>query len=396
MRTLVNVHSNEMDLLKVCTEMEFEGVKLNEPYIFECSVKEQKLIEKAKENFEKDTGRAYKDSSKLFAEIFTERGEKFPLTEKGNPSFKGDFLDLTDTPTAKLINNIRFHEKRYGTYFRNFMYYADNDGFIHPSMNQGGTKTGRFSYSQPNLQNLPKEDDVELDTNIRRSFIPPDGYTALSIDYDQQEFRLLLDYAGELRLIKEINEGADVHQATADLVRIPRKQAKTLNFALLYGVGISKLAKMLKVTESQARDMKTQYFLKLPKVKRFLYEVRKRAERRGYTFNWNGRLYWCRDYRFSYKHCNYIIQGGGADIIKKAMVEIQGLLKPYKTRMVIQVHDELWFYLAPGEEHLVSKIKEVMAGIYKPFNGLRLTVSEASSDKSFSYWDLNEEVRTAV
>lgn len=390
MQDLRNLVNNEMELLKLCAKMEYEGVLLDREYVNKSYEYEERKIEEAKQDFEKDTGRTYRDSSKLFAEIFTERGERFPRTEKGNPSFRGDFLERCTSPTASLIHRIRYHEKRANTYFKNFLYYMDNADYIHPSMNQAGTVTGRFSYSNPNLQNVPKEDDPENATNpsnIRRSFICPPKFKLLSIDYDQQEYRLMLDYAGEKKLISKVMQGADVHQATADLLKVSRKQAKTLNFMILYGGGIDKLSAALGCGRVEATRIRNEYFQKLPNVASLLKRVKQKGEDVGFIRNKFGRIYWCPDLRYSYKLPNHLIQGAGADVIKFAMVQMQPLLRYRKSRLVLQVHDELLFYLSDEEEHLVDELRAVMESIYKPFNGMKLTTSASISKHSWSHWD---------
>jgi DNA polymerase-1 len=382
-----------MELAQICARIEYEGVLLNKEYVMEAYNYERDKITFAKDEFQKDTGRAYKDSSKLFAEIFTERGESFPRTDKGNPSFKGDFLDTCRSATAELINRVRYHEKRANTYFLNFLYYMDENCRIHPSMNQSGTVTGRFSYSNPNLQNIPKEDDEEdmtNPTNVRRAFVPPEGYSILAVDYDQQEYRIMLDYANEKGVISDVMDGKDVHQATADLVGVSRKTAKTLNFMILYGGGVDKLALALGCTRSQAIRIRRDYFRALPMVARLINNIKRRGESRGFIFNRYGRRYWCSDYRFSYKLPNYLIQGTGADVIKHAMVKLDGVLQGQKSKLVLTVHDELLFYLHDDEHDLIPMIKGIMRGVYKPKNGMYLTTSAGISKKSWAYWDLED------
>lgn len=393
MKSLENLFNNEMSLLKVCAQMEALGVKIDVPYVEVCLRYEEAKKKQAVQNFEADTGRAFLNSSKLFAEIFTKRGESFPQTEKGNPSFTGDFLESCKSPTATLINQIRYHDKRAITYFRNFLYYKDEYGYLHPSMNQAGTATGRFSYSNPNLQNVSKEDD-ESDkgsvSNIRKCFVPEEEHVLLAIDYSSQEYRLMLDYANEKSLIKAVKEGADVHQATADLLGITRKQAKTINFGCLFGIGAGKLAENLGMSFTEAKEMRQAYFKKLPAVERFIKDVTYTAEKRGYVFNFLGRRSYCADYRFSYKLPNHVIQGSGADVVKIAMVRLHEFLKPFKSRMVLQVHDELLFYLHREEFHLVPEIKKIMEGAYGPKNGLDLIVNASYSETSWSHWEQHE------
>jgi DNA polymerase-1 len=365
-----------MQLIHVCNAIQERGIKIDRQYVESGLHHERHEIEKAREDFEKDTGRTYKNSSSLFAEIFSSRGEKFPRTEKGNPSFTEKFLDQADTPTAKLISRIRHHEKRLSTYWSSFLLYADEQCVIHPNLNQAGTVTGRFSSSNPNLQNIPKDDEGPYP--IRGAFVPREGFKLVSIDYDQQEYRLMLDYAGERGLIDAVLGGEDVHSATARLLNIPRRYAKTVNFALLYGTGTKKLAGMLGIPESEAQSLKKLYFDRLPKVKQFIQDVVRTGETRGYIENWLGRKYWCGDFKYSYKLPNWLIQGGGADVIKVAMVQLHEHLKPYNTKMILQVHDELLFEIPEHEMMIINPLKDVMAEVYKPKNGMNLTCSHTT------------------
>lgn len=391
MKSLCEVEKVEMDLVRICADIELHGVCVNIPYVKECVVKEEAYLQGAKDAFRAETGEEFRDSSKLFAKIFDANGERYPLTEKGNPSFKADFLEDCKTPTASLINTVRFHEKRLSTYFYNFLHY-EVDGRIHPSMNQDKTKTGRFSYSNPNLQNVPKESDEEdktLETNVRRSFTPPPGHSLVAIDYSQQEYKLMLDYAGETALLDAIIAGEDVHQATADLIGMPRRYAKNVNFAILYGAGIDKLASMIGKSPQEAKEIKRYYFSKLPKVKRLISEVKYAAERRGYIFNWLGRRFQCDDVRFSYKMPNALIQGSGADVIKVAMTRIPDVLGD--NRMVLQVHDELLFYIRDEEVgDVVPRIKGVMESVYPAKHGVTLTTEASVSKKSWAHWDMED------
>jgi len=318
----------------------------------------------------------------FFAEILTERGVVVPTTRKGNSSVTGDFLDHCSAPIAERIKAVRYHEKRASTYFVNFLYYMDKDNKIHPNMNQAGTATGRFSYSKPNLQNIPK-DKIDNITNVRRAFIPPPEHRLLSIDYSQQEYRIMLDYAGQHDMIAAINAGADVHQVTADKLKVSRTAAKTLNFAILYGTGNANLAHMLSCTLTQAKNIKLRYFRELPAVAKLIRQVKQTGESRGYIKNKYGRIYWCSDYKFSYKLPNYLIQGTGADVIKHAMVQIYEYLKDKRSTMILQIHDEILMYLHKDEEGIVEDIEQIMVDAYTPMNNMGLTVSSSTSDISW-------------
>lgn len=384
------LYENEKKLTKVFFDLEKRGILVDTNYVREALIYEQGQIKKAKEDFETDTGRAYKDSPKLFAEIFTERGESFPTAAKGNPSFKAEVLEHVDSPTARIIRLVREHEKRAGTYYSAFLAYTDSNSRIHANIRQAGTKTGRLSYSNPNLQNVPKEDeeeDLKKEFIVRGSFIPPPGYVFGSLDYSQAEYKLMLDYAGEMQLIKKVLEGADLHQATADMVGISRKYAKTLNFAILYGAGIEKIAAMLGMSVREASQLRQKYFGRLPKVARFIRRVINTGKARGYVINWIGRRCYIPNRNFAYALPNHLIQGGVADIIKLAMPQIHELLRKYRSGMVVQIHDDILSEIHENEIEVLWEMKNIMENVYVPRNGMKLTTDPEISKKSWAYRD---------
>lgn len=377
----------ESRLTKILWQMEKTGIRIDPGFCVRAGQSEVREMEAAKTEFKSLTGRDFKDSNKLFAEVFTENGTPYPVTEKGNPSFNADALEAMDDPIARAIKKYRNHEKRYGTYYTSFLYYADDDSIIHASANQDATKTGRMSYSNPNLQNVPKEDepeDQEKEFLVRGAFVPRN--TFVSIDYDQQEYRMMLDYAGEKKLIAQVLDGADVHQATADLIGLPRKQAKNINFALLYGAGIKKFAAMSGIDEKDAYEIREDYFGKLPGVKNFLRTVKSTGESRGYVYNWLGRQCHINKFEESYKLPNHLIQGGCADVCKTAMLRINERFP--ESGLCVQVHDELLFDTERFDD--IPAIMDIMEDVYKPFNGMRLTVSLDHSPRSWSYRDKRE------
>ena len=390
---LARVYENEMQLIKVCFDMEQRGILLDQKYTRQALMFEKGLLAQAKLDFQEETGESFKDSSKLFKQIFDARGDSYPVTEKGNPSFKADFLETLKTPVAKVINKIRHHEKRISTYYKPFLDFADTDGAIHPNFRQAGTQTGRFSVNSPNLQNPPKEDSPEDEKNIyfiRKCFVPRPGYVFVSVDYDQVEYRILMDYAGETKIIKDILDGGDVHQLVADQLGIDRKTAKTVNFSLLYGVGTTTLANNLNISVDRAKDLKYAYFQKLPKVRRLMRQVEQVALSRGYVKNWLGRRCHLTDRRFAYKMLNHLIQGGAADVIKRAMVELYPHFKGRQSSMLLNIHDELLFEMHPDDFDLLQKIKDVMESMYAAKNGMLLTVGFDHSHLSWGYWDKQE------
>ena len=395
--SITRVRENEVNLTRVCYEMERSGVKIDRQRTEAARDYEFSKVAGYKMEFQSLTGHPYSDSRTLFKSVFDAIGEKYPTTEKGNASFAADVLEEMSSPVASIINKIRYHQKRVGTYYSSFLYFADKNDLIHPNMRQGGTVTGRFSFSDPNLQNMPKEDepeDQDLPYHVRECLIPEPGHFFYQVDYQQLEYRMMADYAGEMRLIKAIMEGEDVHEATARLCGITRKQAKTLNFAILYGAGPDKIAKMLGIPQRDASQLRGLYLGNLPMVRRFIDEVTRSGKARGFIFNWIGRRCYIPNREWSYILPNHLIQGGCADVVKLGMVRLREKLREIGVRTTprLQVHDELLFSVPFGEESIIKEIINVLENVYESRNGIKLSVSFAHSKKSYGYRDLIEGV----
>lgn len=370
--TLESLVEVEAAVTRTCFAMEQVGIRIDRDYCQRAFSYETDLAAASAREFEQLSGMKFMDSRVVLAKAFSAAGETYPKTAKGNPSFTDEVLEGFTSPLAKLLQSYRRASKRANTYYANFLYYADSKDRIHPNMRQAGTDTGRFSFSDPNLQNVPKDDDSLYP--IRKAFVPSEGYFFAMLDYDQVEFRVMLDYAGEMGVIRRIiDEGLDVHQATAEAMGVTRPQAKTLNFMLIYGGGAQKLATALGISLKEAQDLKDQYFSKLPRVSSFIRNVIEKANTRGYVFNYAGRVCYFpfmknprtgRMDRFAYKAPNHLIQGLCADIIKKAMNQVAAYLCGKKTRMLLSVHDEILLEVGFEESYVLEPIKKIMESSY--------------------------------
>ena len=229
----IKVFVNECKLLHATYKMEMEGIRIDSDYTEQALVYESELLIKAKDSFHDAIGSPYENKKSLLIPLFEKSGEKISYTAKGNPRLTDEDLESFTSPAARLVQQIRYHEKRISTYFTSYLDLVDSNSIIHASILQHGTKTGRFSYAAPNLQNIPKDEPADNAYTVRGCFVPGKGNIFLSLDYSQQEYRLMLDYAGEMRVIQEVMGGKDLHQAIADMARVSRKQAKTLNFACI-------------------------------------------------------------------------------------------------------------------------------------------------------------------
>jgi DNA polymerase-1 len=378
---------NEKAITKVFYDMEKVGVQLDRDYLQKAMEYEEAKKVEAESNFKEITGIDFVDSALALSPIFQALGiTKPPITDKGNESFAADYLKGLDHPIADIILAHREATKRLGTY-ASFGYYASPSNIIHCNLMQAGTATGRISVSDPALQCIekPDEDNPDLEPfNLRGCFVPREDYFFVMMDFDQFEYRMMLNVANELPLIAKIKEGLDVHTATALMMGVTRRQAKTLNFLLLYGGGTQKLADTLKISYDEAANLKAIYFEKLPMVKQLFRQVMNTIQYRGYLKNLFGRRYYF-DKGFEYKGVNYLIQGSTADWLKFAMVKIHDFLKPYKSRLLLQIHDELLFEIHQTEKHIIPHLKYFMENVTKqrPHDLLPYTVGIDYSETSW-------------
>jgi DNA polymerase-1 len=249
-------------------------------------------------------------------------------------------------------------------------------GRLHTSFNQTVASTGRLSSVDPNLQNIPIR--RELGREIRRGFIPRKGWTFLAVDYSQIELRLLAHLSHDANFVEAFNAGGDIHRQTAAIIfDVPldkvtsemRGRAKTINFATIYGQGPHALSKQLSITHAEAKDFIAKYFERFNGVKHYLDSMVEFAREHGYVQTIFGRRRYIpelREKNFNIRAfgertaANSPIQGSAADLIKIAMIRIDTILKEreVKSKMLLQVHDELVFEVAPGE---MKTIREIVA-----------------------------------
>jgi len=233
----------ERDLVPVLATMKREGIKVDLKYCEEAYDHYTNEAIKVKERYREISGFEFVDSGKRHAESFTSLGYKYPVTEKGNPSFTKDVLENLNTPIAKAIRDFRSCNKK-ASFFASYIYHSDESCFIHASLNQAATRTGRFSSSDPNLQQVPKRNEANSRFPVRKAFLPRSkDHTLFALDFDQFEYRMMLNKAEEMGVIEQVLTGLDVHTATDNQMEInDRDKAKMMNFLLLYGGGIAVMA----------------------------------------------------------------------------------------------------------------------------------------------------------
>lgn len=395
---------NDLQFQKVALSMEEIGIHTRKEYAQQGLEYENRKKDEVAKELSEMAGEPFRNGPSWLRGIFDKYSVPYRINVKtGNPVFDKRALAEIKHPIAGKIREYRKHEKYASTYYEHF---AKHD-VTYSTINLSEVDTGRLSYASPNMQQVPKEEELDesIPFQVRGCFKPrsPDHFF-LFIDYNQQEFRLLLDYAGEHELIRDINDnGEDVHKATAKLCGITRKQAKTVNFGLLYGMGDAELALMLGISLQEARELKRLYFSKLKKVKNLIDAILHRAKSRGYIETWVGRRLYVptpfydkhtgKMVRFEYVMPNHLIQGGCGDIARMAMPVLHNILKEtFDSHLILQVHDELIFDIHKNDIGIVSTLVNIMENTYRPFNNMKLTCGVEHSFVSWGKRDILEGI----
>ncbi len=390
---LEDIFDLETELFPCLVDMRFKGVRVD---VEKAQRMKKEFIKEENDlltKIESETNiRPQIWAARSIANVFDMLKIPYERTEKTSaPSFTKNFLQEHEHPVVRMIAQAREINKAHTTFIDSILRHEHN-GKIHAEINQlrsdnGGTITGRFSYANPNLQQIPAR-NKDLGPKIRSLFIPEDGCKWGCFDYSQQEPRLVVHYASLYKLpsvydvIDAYNSdsGADFHQTVADMADIPRTQAKTINLGLFYGMGKAKLQAELGVSKEKAEELFSQYHNKVPFVKQLMGKASNRAQERGQIRTLLGRL--CRFHlwepnsfgmhkalpheealqehgpgirrAYTYKSLNKLIQGSAADMTKKSMLEL------YKEGIVahIQIHDELC--VSVENKSQADKIKKIM------------------------------------
>jgi DNA polymerase I len=376
----------ELPLVEVLTDMEWEGVRIDPVFLHGLSREmEEKLKELEKEVYEMCGGPFNIGSPRQIGEVLFER-LKLARGRKTKTGWSTDVDVLTKLAQehevcARILDH-RSLTKLTNTYTAILPKLIHPEtGRLHTSFNQTVTATGRLSSSEPNLQNIPIR--TEEGRRIREAFIPAQGNRILSADYSQVELRVLGHLAGEPALRESFVHGEDIHRRTAAeifglapeaVTDDMRRQAKTINFGIIYGMSAFGLAKELNIGNREAQEYIEHYFARYPRVRDFMEAKRAEAREKLYVTTLLGRR--CAIPEMHSRNpavrgyaernaINYPIQGSAADIIKVAMVRIHRRLQDegLQAKMVIQVHDELVFDVPEGELDGVKKlVREEMEG----------------------------------
>ena len=397
-QNLNQIYSLESGILPLLIEMRWKGILINQSKAEETAEILKKKEGEILKHIDKEFGGKIEVwASASIAKVFDRNSLTYPRTPRTNaPSFTAQWLENHSHPLPQAIVKVRKINKARTTFIENMIFEHLHDGKIHAQINplrsdNGGTVSGRFSYSNPNLQQVPTR-DPELGALIRNLFIPENHEFWGVFDYNQQEPRLTVHYSSLTRQVgaeKAIeaykNENADFHQIVADMAGIDRKKAKMINLALSYGMGKQKLTQALGLSEIEAEELFSTYHSKVPFIRGLSNACSRRASNKGYITTLLGRkcrfnLYEPRDIKdvplpyeqaiekwgkeklsraYTYKALNRLIQGSAADMTKRAMLDLwkEGFT-PY-----VQIHDELDLGVSTKKE--IEQIKEIMENCVK-------------------------------
>ena len=390
----------EQPLCVVLRNMEERGVRVSTDVLKALEAKYGAIIQRLTDEIFAITGEPFNIASpkQLGEVLFDKLGLPHGKKTKTGYSVSEDVLsNLADKhPIVNLVLEYRHYAKLQSTYVVGLQPLV-NRGRIHTEFNQCITQTGRLSSTNPNLQNIPARSDEAKD--IKSAFIASDGCVLVSADYSQIELRLLAHMSGDEQLIEAFNHDDDIHAITASqILGIPvsevtpaqRRDAKAVNFGIIYGISGFGLAENLSIPQYKAREFIQNYFVMHPKVREFMDGCIADARERGYSLTMTGRRRNLSDINAS----NYMVrsaaermamntplQGSAADIIKIAMINVENRLKGMKSKMILQIHDELIIDAAKDEEEEVKKILS-----YEMENAVRLSVPLVAEAKVAENW----------
>ena len=384
----------EMPLVPVLARMEMNGARIDETSLAETSKVFTERMETIERDIREVAGQELNISSpKQIGELLF---DQLKIDSKPKKTKTGQYVTDEATllalkskhPIVEKILDYRGYKKLLSTYIDALPLLVNpRTGHIHTSYNQAVTATGRLSSSNPNLQNIPIRD--ENGKEVRKAFIPDEGELFFSADYSQIELRLMAHLSQDKNMLEDFNSGHDIHQATASKIfKVPleevtstmRRKAKTANFGIIYGISAFGLAERMEVSRSEAKQLIDEYFATYPGVKEYMEKSIEKARQMGYTETLLGRRCQLPDINSrnavvrGYAERNAInapIQGTAADIIKVAMIHIDQRMREegLKSKMILQVHDELNFSVVPEEKEQLQALV-----IHEMENAIKLSV----------------------
>lgn len=380
---LYSVYNMEREIAWIVIEMKEKGVYVDrkkydslkkqvsvkvEQYIAELSIKAGRPV----------NVRSTKELSHLLYDVFQiPHNPKFDTSTGKHSTARDALSDLLSREMSdnhrdfiETLLDFKRYDKLVSVYFSDkFFQFIGEDGRIHATPQPLKTRTGRFSYRAPNLQQIPSRGEG---AEMRRCFTATPGNKLICIDTSQIEYRLLAHFSGDPALIDAYHTGDDLHQATADMLGISRSAAKNINFGIIYGQGAEALAESLRITVDEARQYLTAYFNRFPGIMQFKESVINYSRMTGHIRTMSGRTRSLEAYKhysdgsLERRAVNTLIQGSAADLIKLAMVEAHKAFSGTPVDITLQVHDELLLDSPPEMAKDAAKtIQEIMENVHK-------------------------------
>lgn len=413
----------EKPLITILKEMHERGIKIDVSYFKKLETEYKAYLANLEKEIHELTGQEFNVASpKQLAEVLYDKldiikgsGARIKKTAGGARSTKESELEkLVDAhPVVSKILEFREYSKLLGTYIEPFPLLIDGEDRLHPNYIQTGAVTGRIACENPSIQNIPVK--TALGRAIRNGFVSKEGYTLVSVDYSQVELRIAAILSKDKELIDIFTKGEDIHSGVAarmykvdikDVTSDMRRHAKTINFGILYGMGVQALAKGLGVKQAEAQDFYLNYYATFAELSQYLMDCKRQAEQKGYTLTLFGRRRYFPDIKSPIPFIkaaaermaiNAPIQGTSADMIKIALVQIDMWIKKEglgdRIGIVATVHDELIFEIedkgtAEGEgfiEESVAHIRKIMEGVLDTLGKDKLVPIETSVKRGKSW-----------
>ena len=397
-----DLYSNiEFPLIKVLAKMEIEGIRVDAKILEDMKKDISIKIEEVEKDIYTLAGEEFNIASpKQLGEILFDK-LKLPYAKKNKTGYVTDanvLGRLTNYEIVAKILEYRMLTKLYSTYLEGILNTISSDGKIHTIYTQALTRTGRLSSIEPNLQNIPVRN--EYGRLIRKAFVPEENSIILSSDYSQIELRVFAHLSNVKELVDAFNNNLDIHTKTAmdifnvdmnDITPLMRRQAKAVNFGILYGISSYGLSEDLKISPSEAKKFMDKYFETYPGIKDYMQKLIDDAYLKGYSITLMNRRRNIEELKNTNHNIksmgermalNTPIQGTSADILKKAMIEIDNIFtkENIKSKMLLQVHDELIFNVYNDEIDKVKEIvKDTMENTYKLSVPLKVSINTGNN-----------------
>ena len=391
----------EYPLIKVLAKMEIEGIRVDAKILEDMKKEISTKIEEVEKDIYTLAGEEFNIASpKQLGEILFDK-LKLPYAKKNKTGYVTDanvLGRLTNYEIVAKILEYRMLTKLYSTYLEGILNSISSDGKIHTIYTQALTRTGRLSSIEPNLQNIPARN--EYGRLIRKAFVPEENSIILSSDYSQIELRVFAHLSNVKELVEAFNNNLDIHTKTAmdifnvdmnDITPLMRRQAKAVNFGILYGISSYGLSEDLKISPSEAKKFMDKYFETYPGIKDYMQKLIDDAYLKGYSITLMNRRRNIEELKNTNHNIksmgermalNTPIQGTSADILKKAMIEIDNIFtkENIKSKMLLQVHDELIFNVYNDEIDKVKEIvKDTMENTYKLSVPLKVSINTGNN-----------------